>query len=197
MKMQEIVRKFEGKYVAHDVETDDFSRGEMDMYRNLASLISPVAVLEVGVWRGYSAASIIVGAARSLEEYTGIDAELYCSDSNACAVSMIRQATELTGSQASYSVIKHDTQTDGVPDDVKLSKFDWVHIDAGHETVEAVKDIVNFWPLVNRVMTVHDVQAWPSVTKAVESLKDSDQMPGCTGYIDIPSVSGFRLYLKA
>ncbi len=198
MKMQDIVRKFGGKYVAHDVETDDFSRGEMDLYHNLAALIAPKSMLEVGVWCGYSAASIIIGAARSLERYVGVDAELYRSDSNACALSIIEQAVEFSGSRiGGYSVIKHNTQTDGVPDSVKLLNFDWVHIDAGHETAEAVKDIVNFWPHAVRVLSVHDVHASQSVAKAVETLKDSDQMPGCAGFIDIPSVSGFRLYLKA
>jgi hypothetical protein len=58
-----------------------------------------------------------------------------------------------------------NTQTE----DVKLDgDFDWVHIDAGHETDDAIHDILTFWPATARVMTVHDYTGHQPVKAAVD-----------------------------
>lgn len=195
--MAEIIGGFGVKYAAEDLPSQDFAGGEFEVYRNLAALIRPESFLEIGVYCGYSAVAVLAGAGGFIREYIGVDAEKYRPDSNGCAERNLRAALKSFRSPASARLIRHDTQTDGVPGQIAGRIFEWVHIDAGHATDECLKDMAAFWPMAGRVMTVHDIHSHPEVGEAARRTQDAGGLPDCAGFIDVCSLHGFRLYFRA
>ncbi len=192
MKMKDLISQFHGKYIGADCGSSDFLGGEFDVYYGLAKLIAPKTVLEVGVYCGYSAASIIAGAKDSLQSYTGLDAELYRSDSNSEAFGVIRQMQKYQETHVEVALFHLNTQIE-CPNVLKRMAFDWVHIDAGHSKREAMHDIIQFWPMTSKIMTVHDVSSHLPVREAVKEVLKTGLINGCSVSIEVRSLHGFQL----
>jgi hypothetical protein len=68
----------------HDVKERDFVEGEFEVYFNLAKLLDVESFLEVGVYTGSSACSVMAGSSK-LKRYFGFDAQKYIQNSNEIA----------------------------------------------------------------------------------------------------------------
>jgi predicted O-methyltransferase YrrM len=192
--MNEKLSKLGTKDLLADFNSNDFNSAEFDVYYGLAKLIRPKSILEVGVYKGYSACAMIYGALRSLEKYVGIDAELYIERSNDIARGHIMLFCEKMGIEPpSWRIDNVNTQAGDV--DLNGEEFDWVHIDGAHETREAIKDILTFWPMTKRVMTVHDYESHPEVMAAVNTVI-KDKLVSYTGGVLCHSSHGNYLLLK-
>jgi predicted O-methyltransferase YrrM len=194
MIIGKVIGELQGRYVAADRDSPDFVRGEFEVYRALARLLAVESILEVGVYCGYSAAAMIAGGKSTLKRYVGIDAQCYRPDSNQEAVRLIRQMQNYLQTNIDVRIVGVNTQVD-LPDDLREDKFDWIHIDAGHETAETIRDITRFWPLVRKCMTVHDVDSHPTVRAAVEHVDLNSLLANCSGSLEIKSLHGFRVFM--
>ena len=151
---------------------NDFHNREWDTYFALSSVIKPVSVLEVGVYKGQSACAIILGSQPEIKFYRGIDGQKYLKNSNELAQKHIEMFCKLNNIELDWNVSCVNTQIEEeVQNFLKYqANFDWIHIDAGHTTEEAIKDIVQFWTRANRIMTVHDYTSHPEVKEAVDRI---------------------------
>jgi predicted O-methyltransferase YrrM len=195
MKVGDLLRQFQGKYIKSDRDSSDFIGGEFEIYYGLAKLIAPENVLEIGVYCGYSAASIIAGAKNTLRSYTGIDAELYRSDSNSEAHGIIDQMQRYQQTTIGVALLRLNTQIECLTY-LKGRTFDWVHIDAGHSKREAMHDIIQFWPITGRVMSIHDVSSHVPVREAVKEVLRKNLVEGCSASLEVKSLHGFQLLFK-
>lgn len=194
MSITEFVRGIRDPQVDQDRCEFDFAAREFDVYSALAALINPVSVLEVGVYCGYSAAAMVHGGV-ALKHYLGLDAELYHPASNAEAARIMSRVCAEVRRYPECHFVRLDTQRESVDGHLAGRQFDWVHIDAGHEQAEAVRDMVQFWPYVGRVMSVHDVTSHAPVRAAVEEVM-SQRLIDWSATCAVESIHGFRLFIK-
>lgn len=195
VSMRDLLGGFKGAYLKGDLGSSDFTGGEFEVYYALSRLLEPQSVLEVGVYCGYSAASIVAGGNRTLKAYFGIDAELYRRNSNEEALRIVQQMQDYQESNIAIKILKLNTQTDSFCS-VDSEMFDWVHIDAGHTKQEAIRDITQFWPVTRKVMTVHDVDSHPPVKEAVEHVQRNNLLKGCCASLHVKSIHGFHLFMR-
>ena len=194
--MNNLLGKVDTVEMASDLGSDDFEKGEFEVYHNLAKFFKPTSILEIGIYKGQSACSMIYGAKETLKEYIGIDAEKYLKDSNLIAGVHIKKFLENEGiALPDRKIILSDTQADGVPLELANQFFDWVHIDAGHDKSEAVRDIRNFWKITGRVMTVHDYLSHTEVREAVDRVVEDKQID-CGNHFCVYSSHGFYCFFK-
>lgn len=163
------------------------------VFINLAKIFNPKSILEIGVHFGCGACGFIYGA-ESLERYTGLDSQVYEKDSNQKARQNIKEFLEKIGRQVDVRILDWDTQKNG-SEILKGEKFDWVHIDGGHEVEEVKKDMLSFWENTGRIMTIHDVVSHPPVKKGMEEIIDT--LPGIYGHFTVISLHGFEVLIKS
>ncbi len=194
--MNKLLAEIDTQEMFCDLGSDDFVNGEFQVYHNLAKFIKPKSVLEIGVYKGQSACSIIYGAKDSIEKYVGVDAEKYLENSNLIATVHLTKFLEKNKIKLSeWKILLFDTQVNGVPPELENNIFDWVHIDAGHESSEAVRDIRNFWPLTGKVMTVHDYTSHSEVKWGVDRVIEDSQID-YSNFIVFSSSHSFAAFFK-
>ena len=81
-KINDLLGKVDTPEMKSDLGSADFANGEFDVYENLARYFQPTSILEIGVYKGQSACSMIYGAKDTLKTYVGVDAEKYLKHSN-------------------------------------------------------------------------------------------------------------------
>jgi predicted O-methyltransferase YrrM len=190
--MNELLRPFVNEA---EFASQDFASGEFEVYFRLAKFFSPKKMLEVGVYKGHSACSIIYGASE-LNYYCGIDSQDYVKNSNLIARENIANfLNTIKKENFTFEIIDHNTQVNGVPGKLKERMFDWIHIDAGHTTEEAINDIRNFWIYTGKVMTIHDYISHKEVKDAVEFVI-KNKMIDFKNHLCISSLHGFYCFFK-
>jgi len=123
---------------------------------------------------------------------------VYIPNSNELAIELIETYKKRHPFDAKYTVLDCDTQNGQIPVQLfqEIPKWDWIHIDAGHEIEEAVKDMLSFWPYVGKVMTVHDYSSHPPVKQAVDMVLYNNLLPGLKCHFHVISSHGFYLLGK-
>lgn len=159
----------------------DFSVGyEYENYYSIARLLKPESVLEIGIYKGLSTCSIMAGSP-DLKTYVGVDGEKYISNSNKGASRYIEEFINLHSTKfphlrdINWKLISTDTMKDPLEkealDQIYAQPYDWVHIDGAHEEGEAYKDVIQFWFLTKKYMTIHDYEeGHPHVKKDLERI---------------------------
>jgi len=195
-KINDLLAKVDTPEMQVDLGSSDFANGEFDVYENLARFFQPTSILEIGVYKGQSACSMIFGAKDTLKIYVGVDAEKYLKDSNLMANVHITKFLANEGIDLpDRKILLWDTQADGIPAGFSNQRFDWIHIDAGHESSEAVRDIRHFWPLTNKVLTVHDYLSHEDVKWGVERVITDNQIDYKNRFC-VYSSHGFYCFFK-
>lgn len=190
--------------IGEDWRSEDFIKREFDVYYNLARLIDPISVLEVGVYKGYSACAIALGSPRLLH-YLGLDAQLYLKNSNTIARKMIKRFQEKYNLQYPTFWVEDCDTVNGSP----LSHvqhycsaygsrgFDWVHIDGAHDKEGAIKDILTFWPYTKSFMTIHDYEeTHKEVIEAVDEVLKNELIKGVKSQLLVSSGHNFFVLQK-
>jgi len=187
----------------YDVKERDFVEGEFEVYFNLAKLFDIESFLEVGVYTGLSACSVMAGSSK-LKRYFGFDAQKYIQNSNEIAKERIIKFIE-----ANSDIFPHLRNIEWEIFDVNTfdekficsilgdKKFDWIHIDAGHSEEEAYHDIVFFWNYVKKYMTVHDIFSINEVYNAIFKVMNNRVLKELKSNIVVnSSAQGFLLLAK-
>ncbi|NEU74134.1 methyltransferase domain-containing protein [Hassallia byssoidea VB512170] len=106
-----------------------------NFYYSYANSWKPKSILEIGVRRGYSAVSMLIGSGDSLERFVGIDSEVDLPSSSKFAQEIFR-----AHSNAEIKLINIDTQNSYIQDDIGI--FDLIHIDADHTFHGCINDVL-------------------------------------------------------
>lgn len=186
-KAFEILRDFEKLGYSKELLNKDYG-----VFINLAKVFNPKSLLEIGVHFGCGACAFVYGA-ENLERYVGLDFQVYEKDSNQKARQNVKEFLEKNGRKVDVSILDWDTQKNGNKI-LNGEKFDWVHIDGGHEVEEVKKDMISFWENTGRIMTIHDVISHPPVKKGVDEIIDT--MPDIYGHFTVISLHGFEVLIK-
>ncbi len=102
------------------------------IYRDLAALVQPTSILEIGVRYGYSGIAMLMGAGREAK-FVGIDREFW-KNSNAWAMTGLRSFTD-------GPVELFDTDT-RISDTLSMhGNFQLAHIDGDHASQFAIHDL--------------------------------------------------------
>ena len=196
--MNEALGKINTEELNKDFKSTDFTNEEFDVYYRLAQALHPRSILEVGIYKGYSACAMILGAQETLLQYIGLDAQLYIPGTNAMAIDHISRFTLQNvpdiSLRANVKILACNTQVE-IPLEVSTSYYDWVHIDAGHDKQEAISDIVNFWGCTKGVLSVHDYTSHHEVKKAVDEVV-AKGLIGFTSVFFVKSSHGFFFFLR-
>lgn len=143
MKTLEIERTFpdiehliaESDWEIFDHKKDIASSDYYNYYYSYAKSWQPESILEIGVRRGYSAISLVMGAKKSLRRFVGIDAEIDIRGSSSFASDLLSSRTDAKISLLNFDTQKDDFSIDGSP-------FDLIHIDADHSFIGCASDLL-------------------------------------------------------
>ncbi len=106
-----------------------------NFYYSYANSWKPKSILEIGVRRGYSAVSMLIGSGDCLQRFVGIDSEVDLPSSSKFAQDILRSHTN-----AEIKLINIDTQNSYIPDEIGI--FDLIHIDADHTFHGCINDVL-------------------------------------------------------
>jgi len=153
-------------------KSSDFLNAEdyYDYLNSFSKMVSPKKVLEIGVRYGYSGIAFCKDV-ESVERYVGLDYDLYDSKSSAYAEENI--AFLMTSkNNFSYDLKKINTQYLTSLDFLNDETFDLIHVDGDHSFRGAIRDIANFWNVLNigGYMLIDDSFFYPTVRKAIEKM---------------------------
>jgi hypothetical protein len=182
------------KIVEHDLQgwgSDD------PMFEQVLAAVRPTTIIEVGSWKGRSAANMMAICKR-----LGLDARLLCIDTwlgshenYARHDGDNRWLHEALRLEAGYprlhelflSNMMHLGLTERVtplplPATIaarvvaeKNIVADVIYIDGSHDYEDCKADLANYWPLLRQggILFGDDYQAWPGVTRAVDEFCDA------------------------
>ncbi len=177
---------------------------EYEAYYNIAYMINPESVLEIGVYKGMSACAIMLGSHR-LKEYIGIDNESYIENSNDIARRLINSFKNLHSSKFPHldnilwSIFNLDTMPEGQTNSPVFQRtYDWIHIDGAHGESQAKKDILRFWPVTLKFMTIHDYNYvdFPHVAKDIDEVIGRNLISDIDSYSVTKSLRNFMIIKK-
>jgi predicted O-methyltransferase YrrM len=203
--INEFLTKIELPFVGNDYKSGDFLKKEFEVYFALADIINPDSILEIGIYKGYSACSMMSGS-RKLKRYMGLDSEVYIPKSNEMAHSYISEFITKYSEQfpnlknIEYIIYSFDTMKNDINKLLSNIKFSWIHIDGAHKKDEAIKDMIQFWPLVqyDGIMTVHDYEeTHEGVKEAVDEVINKNLLePNFRCNLFIKSGHNFMVFRK-
>jgi predicted O-methyltransferase YrrM len=172
-----------------DFRTPAWHEYYFNKYRICRSF-APNSVLEIGVRFGYSAHAFMSTGTNLL--YTGIDSNNpkhggWKTPTLDWAKSMLNRTCKNRFFTPTFIVA--DTQNDCI---ALTTKYDFVHIDADHSFSGCFKDLINFWPITNRVMLVDDYDQSKTVKDAVDRFVSQKKLL----LFHMPSLRGEALIIK-
>jgi len=189
-----LVNPYQGaKVVDHDLQgwgSDD------PMFEQVIEAVRPTTIIEVGSWKGRSAANIM-----AICKHLELDATLLCIDTWLGSLEnyarhdadnkWLHEALRLEAGyprlhQLFVSNMKHLGLEDRViplplPASIaarvvaeKKILADVIYIDGSHDYEDCRSDLRNYWPLLRDggILFGDDYAAWPGVTRAVEEFCD-------------------------
>jgi hypothetical protein len=159
------------EHVLHPQDTHPWNfrtREFYDEYRlkyNIAKLVQPKSILEVGVRFGYAAHAFLCAAPKAL--YVGLDVD---EPSWGPYKGIPREWAELQLRRRwpNNDICTWRTNTQTEPQKFFAEQFDMIHIDADHSFDGALHDMQTFWPFCGKAMVVDDVTEIESVANAVK-----------------------------
>ncbi len=145
------------------------------IYHQIARLLKPKSILEVGVRFGYSLASLACGAGLSVNVF-GVDQESYEKGSNAIATASLKTL----GVEAQITFA--DSKGFDVAKVTGRSQFDLIHIDGDHTTEGALRDLMFYSKHTKCILLddLSDARVW----RGLQAFIASRENPVSATYLD-------------
>ncbi|PZO19643.1 MAG: hypothetical protein DCF25_08155 [Leptolyngbya foveolarum] len=164
-----------------DRKKDIASSDCYNYYYSYAKSWKPQSILEIGVRRGYSAVSMVIGAAESIDRFVGIDSEIDVQKSSSFAGELLRDHTTATVEFLNFDTQKDNVSVDGHP-------FDLIHIDADHSFMGCSSDLLLCLSYAKEgTVIIVDDALYAPVRAACEEIKSL-----YTDALDVQYVTNFR-----